>query len=65
MIGNTILGFANYAASEGGGGGLLSVNGGLAFWTVITFLLLMFLLRKFAWKPILESLSEREQKIEE
>ncbi|NUN10124.1 MAG: F0F1 ATP synthase subunit B [Ignavibacteriaceae bacterium] len=55
-----------YAAySEGEGGGLLSVNPGLAFWTVLIFLLLLLILKKFAWKPILESLDERENKIKE
>lgn len=65
MISNIILGFAFYAASEEGGGGLLSVNGGLAFWTVITFIALLLILRKFAWKPILSFLSEREKQIED
>lgn len=46
-----------------GGGSLLSVNAGLAFWTTITFLLLLFLLGKFAWKPILTALKQREDNI--
>lgn len=36
---------------------------GLVFWTVITFLVLLFILRKFAWKPILGAVSEREEGI--
>lgn len=36
---------------------------GLVFWTVITFLALLFILRKFAWKPILGAVSEREEGI--
>jgi len=36
---------------------------GLVFWTAITFLLLLFILRKFAWKPILGAVSDREEGI--
>ncbi len=38
---------------------------GLVFWTLIAFLLLLVLLRKFAWKPILAGLRERERSIED
>ncbi|WP_257669552.1 F0F1 ATP synthase subunit B [Parapedobacter tibetensis] len=37
---------------------------GLVFWTLIAFLLLLVLLRKFAWKPIIQALNERETSIE-
>ncbi|PBQ32001.1 ATP synthase F0 subunit B [Sphingobacteriaceae bacterium] len=37
---------------------------GLIFWTTITFILLLFLLGKFAWKPILSAIKTREQSIE-
>lgn len=37
---------------------------GLLFWMVVSFLLVFFLLKKFAWKPILDMLKEREQNIE-
>ena len=46
-------------------GGLLSANAGLAFWLGIAFLLLLVLLWKFAWGPILSALTERESTIEE
>lgn len=36
---------------------------GLVFWTGITFLILLWILRKFAWKPILGAVSEREDSI--
>ncbi|KUO60836.1 ATP F0F1 synthase subunit B [bacterium BRH_c32] len=42
------------------GGSPLDVNPGLILWTIITFILLMVILKKAAWKPILNSLSERE-----
>ncbi len=38
---------------------------GMLFWTTIVFLLLMFLLTKFAWKPILKAVKERESSIED
>jgi len=38
---------------------------GMLVWTTIVFLVLMLLLTKFAWKPILNAVKEREQSIEE
>ncbi len=43
---------------------LLEPNAGLIFYKVIVFALLLFLLRKFAWKPIVSALSEREETID-
>lgn len=37
---------------------------GLIFWQTVTFILVLFLLSKFAWKPIMASLRERENSIE-
>ena len=42
---------------------LVTPEFGLIFWTLITFLALLFILKKFAWKPILGAVSEREQGI--
>ena len=36
---------------------------GLIFWTTISFLVLLFILGKFAWKPILNSVNARETSI--
>ncbi len=36
---------------------------GLVFWTTISFLILLVLLRKYAWKPILGAVAERENTI--
>jgi len=36
---------------------------GLIFWTTLTFGILYFLLKKMAWKPILDAVSERETSI--
>jgi len=38
---------------------------GLFFWQVLIFVLLIVLLKKFAWKPILDSVNEREQGIKD
>ncbi|QGW27189.1 F0F1 ATP synthase subunit B [Phnomibacter ginsenosidimutans] len=42
---------------------MLDVGLGLFAWNLIAFLVVLFLLRKFAWKPIISSLNERETKI--
>ena len=44
--------------------GLVMPDFGLLFWMVLSFSLLMWLLGKFAWKPILTALSAREESIE-
>lgn len=36
---------------------------GLVFWMVVSFSILLFILSKFAWKPILSALKERETSI--
>ena len=36
---------------------------GIVVWTTLSFLILMFVLRKYAWKPILDAVEERDQKI--
>lgn len=43
---------------------LLTPGSGLIIWQAIIFLLLVILLSKFAWKPILGSLKEREESIQ-
>ncbi|WP_142784444.1 F0F1 ATP synthase subunit B [Changchengzhania lutea] len=36
---------------------------GLFFWQAVLFIALIFLLKKFAWKPILDSVNDREEGI--
>ncbi len=43
--------------------GLLKVDPGLLLWTIITFFVLVLLLWKTAWKPIVEALDSRAEKI--
>jgi F-type H+-transporting ATPase subunit b len=38
---------------------------GLLFWMLLSFTILLLLLKKFAWKPILSALKDREKSIEE
>jgi len=45
--------------------GLVMPDFGLLFWMVLSFALLLFILRKYAWKPILKALSDRENSIDE
>jgi len=44
-------------------GGLLDPHIGTIVYVIITFLILLFILGKFAWKPILNGLEEREKRI--
>ncbi len=43
---------------------LVNPSTGLIFWMTITFVTVLFLLKKFAWKPMMEFLEEREKNIE-
>src|SRR2546421_4553539 len=45
--------------------GLTDVNFALSFWTALTFLILLVVLGKFAWGPILQMLETRERAIAE
>ena len=42
---------------------LLTPGFGLIFWTLLSFIIVFFILKKFAWKPILNSLNQREKGI--
>lgn len=42
---------------------MLDINPGLILWTIITFVLLLVVLRAIAWKPLLGALSAREESI--
>jgi F-type H+-transporting ATPase subunit b len=44
---------------------LITPDFGLFFWMVLTFGILLFILKKYAWKPILNALKERERTIQE
>jgi F-type H+-transporting ATPase subunit b len=42
---------------------LLSPSYGLIVWSMLAFVIVLYLLKKFAWKPILTSIQEREESI--
>jgi F-type H+-transporting ATPase subunit b len=42
---------------------LLIPASGLLLWTLLAFLIVLFILKKFAWKPILKGLDDREKSI--
>jgi F-type H+-transporting ATPase subunit b len=42
---------------------LVTPSLGLIFWTTLVFAILLFLLAKYAWKPILGAVKDREDKI--
>lgn len=47
-----------------GGGGLFDINTGLSTWTLLVFGMLVFVLGKYAWGPILEAVDAREKGIQ-
>lgn len=44
---------------------LVTPDVGLLFWTFISFIILFILLKKFAWKPIVGAVNDREQSIKD
>jgi F-type H+-transporting ATPase subunit b len=42
---------------------LVQPDPGLFIWTIVTFLVLLTILAKFAWKPLLEALDKRQETI--
>ena len=52
--------------AAGGNGGLFDINWiGLMFWTWLIFIVLLLVLRKWAWGPILGALETREKRIQD
>jgi len=47
-----------------GGGGLYDINTGLSVWTLIVFVSLLLILRKYAWGPIVDAVDSREKGIQ-
>ena len=45
--------------------GMVQVHGGTLFWSVVTFLLLLVVLKRVAWGPIIDALEARENEIKE
>lgn len=59
---------AEQSSHEGGqktSSGLFQLDPGVSFWGVVVFLLLVLILKKFAWGPILSSIDTREKNLRE
>jgi F-type H+-transporting ATPase subunit b len=56
--------WAQETAGGEGGGGLFSGSFADSLWTVLAFVVLMVVLGKFAWKPLLKALDARQSHIE-
>ena len=52
-------------AAEGGPVNLLAPSGGLMFWTLLIFVVLMLILSRYAFKPLLAAVEAREAALEE
>jgi F-type H+-transporting ATPase subunit b len=64
-IGLFLIAQAEHAAEEEGGSFLVSPGLGLMIWTLVLFLIVMFVLRKYAFPPIREALEKRANAISE
>ena len=53
------------AESEGGPVNLLAPNPGLMVWTLVIFIILMFVLSKYAFKPLFAAVEAREKALED
>ena len=49
---------------EASGSELINPGIGLVFWMLVTFIILLILLKRFAWGPILNAVKSREEGIE-
>ena len=66
----TALAGAAHAASESGhaaeeGSPLLRFDPGVGIWALVVFVILLLILKKFAWSPILEALDAREKTVQD
>jgi F-type H+-transporting ATPase subunit b len=53
------------AQEEGGRANLLEPHAGLMFWTLLIFVVLLVILSRFAFKPLIAAVAERERVLEE
>jgi F-type H+-transporting ATPase subunit b len=54
-----------YAQGSGSGGNILTPNGGLMVWTLVIFLVLLFVLSRYAFRPITAAVAAREKSLED
>ncbi len=65
MTGILIQGAAHIHQVATASSGLVEIKPGLAIWTIVTFLILLVILKKLAWKPLIKLINEREQFIKD
>lgn len=65
LLGAMTVAATPLAAEGPGGGGLLTVDGGLMVWTLVVFALFLFILKRYAWPVVLGAVEAREKKLEE
>ena len=65
LFGASPLWAAGGEGHEGGSPSLLSFDPGVSIWALIVFVLLLLILKKAAWKPILDALDARDQQIKD
>jgi F-type H+-transporting ATPase subunit b len=65
LLANTAVAAAQEHAAAEGGGGLMSLQINLMFWTLLIFVILYFLLSKFAFGPITAAVDAREKALED
>jgi len=68
LLSLTVLSGVAQAAAEAGHGAeegspLLRFNPGVGIWAIVTFVLLLLILKKYAWTPILDALDARESAV--
>ena len=60
----TLLALVQEAEAHAGPASPFEVNFGLFFWTWVVFFALLYLLKKFAWPPLVKATVEREKRIQ-
>jgi F-type H+-transporting ATPase subunit b len=65
LLANTAVAAAQEHGGASGGGGLMSLQVNLMFWTLLIFVILYFLLKKFAFGPITAAVDAREKALED
>jgi len=65
LLANAAAAAAQEHGAPSGGGGLMSLQVNLMFWTLLIFVILYFILKKFAFGPITAAVDAREKALEE
>jgi F-type H+-transporting ATPase subunit b len=65
MVDSITLGRLLLSSGGESDGGLISMHAGTILWTIFIFVILLIVLGKFAWKPIIKALKQREERIRE